>query len=92
IPVSKETLAIDIIDKVGPGGHYLTEKHTMDHFRQIKYSELFDRSIYDKWEAAGSKKLEDRLQALTLKKMEHKPRPLSKETLKELDNMQASWK
>jgi len=92
IPVTKETLAVDIIDKVGPGGHYLTEKHTMDHFRQIKYSELFDRSIYEKWEAAGSKKFEDRLQELTLKKMAHVPRSLPEEIIKELDKMQASWK
>ncbi|MBU8911482.1 MAG: trimethylamine methyltransferase family protein [Desulfobacterales bacterium] len=41
---------------------------------------------------AGGKKFEDRLQSLTLKKMEHKPRQLSKEIIKELDKMQASWK
>ena len=92
IPVTHETLAVDIIDKVGPGGHYLTEKHTMDHFRQIKYSELFDRSVYDKWEKTGAEKFEARLQALTLKKMEHKPRQLPKEIIKELDKMQTSWK
>jgi len=92
IPVTQQTLAVDVIDKVGPGGHYLTEKHTMDHFRQIKYSELFDRSIYEKWEAAGSKKFEDRLQELTLKKMAHVPRSLPEEIIKELDKMQASWK
>jgi len=92
IPVTEETLAIDIIDNVGPGGHYLTQKHTMDHFRQIKYSSLFDRSIYQKWTDAGAKKFEDRLQALTLKKMAHTPRPLSEQIIKELDKMQAAWK
>jgi len=92
IPVTKETLAVDIIDKTGPGGHYLMEEHTMNNFRKIKYSELFDRSVYDKWEQAGAKKFEARLQALTLKKMEHKPRPLPKEIIQELDKMQDSWK
>jgi trimethylamine--corrinoid protein Co-methyltransferase len=92
IPVTNETLALDLIDQVGPGGHYLTQKHTMDNFKKIKYSELFDRSIYAKWEESGSRKFEDRLQELTLKKMNHKPRLLSKEIIKELDTMQATWK
>ncbi len=92
IPLTKETLALDIIDKIAPGGHYLAEKHTMDHFKKIKYSELFDRTVYAKWEEAGSKKFEERLQALTLKKMEHKPRQLDAKIIKELDAMQASWK
>ncbi len=48
IPVTEEILAVDIIDKVGPGCHYLTQEHTMNNFRQIKYSELFDRSVYGK--------------------------------------------
>jgi len=92
IPVTNETLAVDLIDQVGPGGHYLTQKHTMDNFKRIKYSELFDRSIYAKWEESGSKKFEDRLQEVTLRKMEHQPRLLSSEIIKELDTMQASWK
>ena len=92
IPVTRETLAIDVIDKVGPGGHYLMEKHTMNHFKKIKYSELFDRSVYPKWKEAGAKKFEERLQALTLKKIERQPRQLPKEIIKELDKMQASWK
>ncbi len=56
------------------------------------YSYLFDRSVSDNWENAVAEKFEARLQALTLKKMEHKPRQLPKEIIKELDKMQASWK
>jgi trimethylamine--corrinoid protein Co-methyltransferase len=92
IPVTKETLALDIIEKVGPGGHYLKEKHTMDHFRTIKYSELFERQVYANWEKNGAKKLEQRLQDLTLEKMNHKPEPLSQEIITELDRMQGVWK
>jgi trimethylamine--corrinoid protein Co-methyltransferase len=32
--VSPETLAIDVIEKVGPGGHFLSEKHTRKHMRK----------------------------------------------------------
>jgi trimethylamine--corrinoid protein Co-methyltransferase len=31
--VSPETLALDVIQKVGPGGHYLAQKHTRKHMR-----------------------------------------------------------
>lgn len=92
IPVTKETLALDIIDKVGPGGHFLQEKHTMDHFRNIKYSQLFERQVYENWKNAGEKKMEQRLQELTLQIMEHRPESLSEDIIKELDRMQAAWK
>ncbi|WP_022665104.1 trimethylamine methyltransferase family protein [Desulfospira joergensenii] len=92
IPVTRETLALDLIDKVGPGGHYLQEKHTMDHFRKIRYSDLFERQVHDIWVKGGSKKLEQRLQDLTLEKMKHRPEPLADDIIRELDRMQASWK
>jgi trimethylamine--corrinoid protein Co-methyltransferase len=31
--VSDETLALDVIGKVGPGGHFLAQKHTRKHMR-----------------------------------------------------------
>jgi trimethylamine--corrinoid protein Co-methyltransferase len=92
IPVNDETLAVDLIDQVGPNGHYLQEEHTMKHFRKVKYSDLFDRSIYESWQTAGGKKFDQRLQELTLAKMQYRPEPLADEVVKELDRMQASWK
>ncbi len=92
IPVTEETLALDVIHRVGPGGHYLQDAHTMDHFRKIKYSEIFDRMVQDQWKAAGAKPFEQRLQEVTLKKMAHHPEPLPEETIKALDEMQKSWK
>jgi trimethylamine--corrinoid protein Co-methyltransferase len=91
IPITEENLAVDLIDRVGPGGHYLTEPETLNNFRKIKYSDLFDRMGYDKWKKDGAKTFEQRLQELTLKKMMHRPQPLSTEIVKELDRMQAGW-
>lgn len=91
IPVTGETLALDVIHKVGPGGHYLQEQHTMDHFKSIKYSELFERQVYENWKNQGEKKMDRRLQELTLKKMEHRPGPLDPGVIRELDQMQESW-
>ena len=31
--ISEETIAMDVIRKIGPGGHYLSEKHTRKHMR-----------------------------------------------------------
>ena len=92
ISVTEETLALDVIHRVGPGGHYLQDAHTLDHFRKIKYSEIFERMVQDQWKAAGAKTFEQRLQEVTLKKMAHRPEPLPKETIKALDEMQKSWK
>ena len=92
IEVSENTLAVDIINKVGPGGHYLQEKHTKQNFKKVKYSKIFERMFYDEWEKAGSIKFEQRLQQFTLDKMSHTPDPLPQEILKELDRMQGTWK
>ena len=92
IPVTAETLALEVIHRVGPGGHYLQDPHTLKHFRDVKYSAIFERMVYDQWQNAGSKTFEQRLQEETLKKMEHRPAPLDAETVKTLDEMQDAWK
>jgi trimethylamine--corrinoid protein Co-methyltransferase len=92
IPVTEETLALDVIHNIGPGGHYLQDPHTLNHFKQIKYSEIFDRTIYEQWEKAGRKTFEQRLQEVTLKKMEIQPEPLPADTIKTLDEMQKGWR
>ena len=92
LPVNAETLAVDVIERVGPGEHYLQDEHTLKHFNKVRYSDLFDRMIFDKWQSSGSKRFEDRLREMTKKAMEHKPAALTPEVIKELDNMQGHWK
>jgi trimethylamine--corrinoid protein Co-methyltransferase len=92
IPVNTETLALDVIHSVGPGGHYLQDPHTLKHFRSMRYSDIFDRTIYDQWRAAGARSFEQRLQAVTLKKMTEEPEPLHADIVKTLDEMQKSWR
>jgi trimethylamine--corrinoid protein Co-methyltransferase len=92
IPVTDETLAIDLIDQVGPGNHYLQEDHTMKHFRKVRYSPLFDRSVNDQWKEAGGKRFEERLRELTIEAMNHEPAPLAADITAELNRMQAHWK
>jgi trimethylamine--corrinoid protein Co-methyltransferase len=33
VDVNDDTLALDVTQKVGPGGHYLAQKHTRKHMR-----------------------------------------------------------
>jgi trimethylamine--corrinoid protein Co-methyltransferase len=49
IAVNEETLALDTIRKVGPGGQYLTQAHTRDHMRELWVSKLMDRRPYSHW-------------------------------------------
>jgi trimethylamine--corrinoid protein Co-methyltransferase len=60
-PVSTDTLAVDLIDEVGPDGDYLGTDHTVTRFREEVWEpDLIDRNIHQNWEAAGSTTLRDR--------------------------------
>jgi trimethylamine--corrinoid protein Co-methyltransferase len=77
VEVSDETLAIDLIDRVGPDGQYLDQDHTLAHFRERWYPTLFDRDNHDNWLAKGGKTLEQRAAERVEKILaEHKPEPL----------------
>ena len=54
-------MALDVIDKAGPGGNFLQSKHTFDNFRQeIWFSNLLDRNLYDNWVKNGSQDMPKR--------------------------------
>ena len=56
IEVTEETLAVDVIDKVGIGGNYLMNPHTRKWFRKEQYiPSLFDRRKYEDWKRRGEK-------------------------------------
>ena len=56
IEVNDETLALDVIDKAGPGGHFLGEKHTLKHFRE-RWMPRLDVDSLETWEKDGVKSL-----------------------------------
>ena len=50
IPVNTEHLAMDVINAVGIGGHYMMEDHTLKHFKEEAIEPLlFTRENYDGW-------------------------------------------
>ncbi len=50
IVVNDETLALDAIQAVGPGGNYLGQRHTRQYMRQRWQPTLMDRQPYEAWE------------------------------------------
>lgn len=90
IEVNDDTLALDVISEVGPGGHFLTQKHTIDYLRKEHWMPtLLDRQMRESWVKNGSKDLLERAREKTKEILSnHKPNPLSKDIEKELqDNL-----
>jgi len=54
IKVNEATLGFDVIEKVGPGGNYIIEDHTVDHMMdEFFYPDLSVRCNFDIWEERG---------------------------------------
>jgi len=76
--VDAASLAVDLVDKVGPGGHFLEEEHTLRRFRdETWYPSLLDRQKFDGWQAQGAPTMQMR----ALKRIHgilhsHRPAPL----------------
>jgi len=87
--VNDETLAFDLIKKVGIGGDYLVEKHTRANMRRDHwYPPLTDRTSYETWIGKGAKDF--RTRALERAKQlinEHKPVPLASDISRRLDEI-----
>jgi trimethylamine--corrinoid protein Co-methyltransferase len=64
IPVNKETLALEAIERVAggePGSIFLMDDHTFEHFMQAQFLPvLLDRNRYDLWKEAGATDLYQR--------------------------------
>jgi trimethylamine--corrinoid protein Co-methyltransferase len=53
IKIDDETLALDVIQAVGPGGNFLKQKHTIRHMRDIFLPQFMDRRPYNEWQEKG---------------------------------------
>jgi trimethylamine--corrinoid protein Co-methyltransferase len=87
IDVNDQTLAVDLIKKVGAGGHYLGEKHTIDWFKNELYipSDLVDRQDMKAWKTQGSKDAFKRATGIAQEILrDHKPEPLPTDIEKDL--------
>ena len=84
IPVEDIDLALDLIDKVGPQGNFLSEEHTVMNMRRSQiYPKYGDRAMVHEWISAGSKTMADNAETKANELLtEYQPQPMD-EALKE---------
>jgi len=87
--IDDEHLAMEVIRNVGPGGHFLSEKHTLDHFLKEHWRPaLFNRENLPNWVKKGGKTVDQKLIEKALEILEtHKPESLPRETQAALDSI-----
>ena len=62
IDINADTLAIEAIDQIGPGGNFLQSRHTFTHFKnETWFPKLMERNYYDNWVAKGKPSTQDRV-------------------------------
>ena len=78
VEVSDDTLMLDLIDEIGPGGEFMSAKETAKRCRkEIWAPTLLDREPWENWEAAGALTTKDRVQARVREILQtHQPPPL----------------
>ena len=89
LEVSAETLAVEVIDKIGPGGNFLAHKHTINHFRRESwFPTLFRKDQFDTWVGEGRPTCEKAAYDKARKILEeHRPNPVSPSLLEDLKKM-----
>ncbi len=89
--LSPDTLALDLIDSVGPDGHFMAETHTAENYRKEFWMPgLFDRNTFDTWKQQGATTMLERTR-VKIKDIlsNHKPDPLDSDLCKRLNEIAA---
>ncbi|MGD9147278.1 MAG: trimethylamine methyltransferase family protein [Anaerolineae bacterium] len=87
VEVSDDTLMLDLIDEIGPGGEFISAIETARRCRtEIWHPSLLDRDTWDVWQEAGSPTMQDRVRARVKKILaSHRPAPLPDGVAEEID-------
>ena len=92
LAVDDETLAVKVIDEVGPSGNFLAEHHTVAHMRELWQPRLFDRGTWEDWETQGRPSPRDRARERARSLLAtHVPAPLADGVGDELDRIVAAF-
>ena len=86
IEVNERTVALDVIKKVGPLGHFLAEKHTLELLEREHYLPRFvDRTATESW-LREMRELKEDVKEKTKKLLrEHQPEPLDPDLKRSID-------
>ena len=79
--LNEDSLALDLIDEVGPEGHFMAEMHTVENIKnEFWFPKLLDRDNYDMWESKGGTTMKGRIQARIKDILKnHKPESIGKD-------------
>ncbi len=89
--VTEETLAVDVLADVGPGGHFIGKEHTRRHLRAEHWlPKLMDRTNREAWERNGAKTMGLWIREKVIDILEqYEPPPLDEHLLGELNTIVA---
>ena len=90
IPVNDDTLALEAIRAAGPGGNFLSQKHTRRHMREVFLPQFMDRRPYNTWEEQGDGPADWALAKARQLLASHQPEPLDKHLSAELGRIIAN--
>lgn len=90
IVVDDETLALEAIASVGPGGNYLAQKHTRRHMRDLFLPQFMDRRPYSEWEIKQDDARQWALEKARKTLSAHQPEPLDSHIISEFEKIIAS--
>jgi trimethylamine--corrinoid protein Co-methyltransferase len=85
-------LGLDVVERVGPEGHFLGEPHTLQHMSEFWRSRYMDGSSWEEWQAAGEPDAADVARSEVRRLLaEHQPEPLAEATARELSRIVAAF-
>lgn len=89
---SDEAFGLDVIEQVGPGGTFIDQVHTAQHFRrELWFPELLDRNYYQAWLDGGARTMEERCRERKHQLLkDHVVEPVSSELDRALDEIAAA--
>jgi trimethylamine--corrinoid protein Co-methyltransferase len=94
LPTDDDSLCVNVIDDVGPGGNFLTQRDTVKRARKQSKAVLFDRQVRDRWlsDNPDERTVTERAYSAALKILEtHKPLPLPEDISRSLSNLVAEY-
>jgi trimethylamine--corrinoid protein Co-methyltransferase len=79
LEITEETLALDLIEALGPDGNFLDTQHSARHCREGWTPTLMDRQNFERWVESGSATFHERANVKVRKIIAtHRAEPLAK--------------
>jgi trimethylamine--corrinoid protein Co-methyltransferase len=85
--------AAEILRAAGPGAEYVSHPHTLEHFRDLWYPSVFDRSNFDPLAEIPTARLTDRLTGRAAQlQATHQGNGMPREVETELEALERAWR